>query len=924
VRATALLALLIVPTLPAASIDETPFRNNVNFYVVNTNDEPFKVKVLTDAQTEEPDRRGFASFLMIRAYGPEDQLLLAQEEQLKVEQRAEIKLEVSSAGAGVYVLMLTGGAPDWVGVKLEPALPYGVMGRTELTVRSGAMNKRFVYIPRNCREAQFKVAQRPPRGRRSIAVFDEANKHIGGSRSVKGFNTARLAPKVVDVVWRLEVHGKGAYSLNCAGLPGILCPNPDVAKQIKASAIYLEDVTLQHRWQVKMWEMLKAMKPEDIEVELPLLDAEALAEGGRRAALALGFYGPLSNVPLVLSEQNHDPAHHWFGSIRTWQAAQEREEPLDRWDSAPGPGYLSASGGAGVLAWVYGSDLPGNPYYKKRGLLHRAMAASFLQYLAMNEAEEIIEPGVRLSADGNWQRYHLRYLSDGPTVLHYLGDDVSAEARALWCEAIRHQAERLAYFHQWGTSDWSVAALGHYFTAAVTQEERCDELWRRHVECLLGDGMGGSQGLSAAGYFREHGRVDGGYNSMSSFYLGCLQQLSGETAILDALRRAWDLRAHLTLPEPDGKLSCPTSFNTRTVVGFPRSLYPDAALLAGVVERAGDQMRRQTLESPAITWNVRTREETAAVAEHWAANPVEHWVPGRVSGSFCIGGLLASVSSDLPLLEPVPLPAETQDSFARNFGNDLVCVRRPTYYAILYISPRGDVPATANVMQGGGLSALWTPSCGTVVLSVKDGPWFNHAITGVTEHGETVSSSFANQEVKCGGFVGAFAAAATTDTDVALPAEEDISIGGAATLTVTGEIPRTPLHYQRTYRFEEALISAETTVTARKDWACRALYEVIPYLLREDRRLETIDARTLSDAPREGAGFRIVAPSGHIEIEFGDLVKISVPEDRGKSADAEVGHVLVGLPERWHTGQTARLRCRIKPVTAARPPAAAE
>ena len=930
-RIATLFALLVMPTVQAASIDDTPFRNNANFYVVNANDEPFTVKVLTDAQTEQPHRRGFASYLMIRVYGPEDQLLLAQEEQLKGEQRAEIKLEVPSAGAGVYVLMLTGGAPDWVGIKLDPALPYGVMGRTKLTVRSGVMGKSFIYIPRNCREAQLKVAQHPPRGRRSITLFDEANKHIGGSRSVKGFNTARIVPKAVDVVWRIEVHGKGPYQLDCAGLPGILCPTADVAKQIKASAIYLDGVTLQHRWQAKMWEMLKAMKPEELEVEAPLLDAEALVKSGRKAALALGLYGPLSNVPLVLLGQNLDPTHHWFGSIHAWQAAQEREEPLDRWDSAPGHGYLSGSGAAGALAWAYGSDVSGNPYYKKRGLLQRAMAASFLHYLAMTEAEEIPEPGLRLSEDGNWQHNHLRYLSDGPTVLHYLGDDVPVEAKEVWCEAIRHQAERLAYFHRWGTSDWSVATLGHYFAAAVTEEARYDGLWRRHVECILGDVMGGSQGMAAAGYFRENGRADGGYNSMSSFYLGCLHRLSGESAILEALRRTWDLRAHLTLPEPHGRLLCPTNFNTRTSVSFPRSLYPDAALLAGHVERAGDHLLRQTLESPSITWNVRIQEDVAVAIQRWVNRPVEHWIPGRVSGSFCIGGLLASLSGDLPPLDRVPLPAERQESFARSFGGEVVCIRRPAYYAILYLSPRGDELAMKNVMQGGGLSALWTPFSGTTILSVNDGPWFNHAITGTTERGEIVSSSFANQRAKLGRFVDAFASEATTttasptDTPSMAPAgEEGVPSDEATTLTVVGEIPHTPLHYQRAYRFENGLMSVETTISAQKDWSCRGLYEVIPYLVAESRRLEAmnpwpVDTTLASGAPQERIGVRIVTPSGCVEIHFDEIVKITAPEDRGKSAEAEVGHVLISLPERWHKGQTERLRCHIRPVMARSP-----
>ena len=140
-------SLMLSAVAAGHSISDTPFRNGVNFYVVNAKDEALRVEVLTDAGTPEPDREGLAAYLMLRCYGPDDRLVVAREVQLPRLQRWKVKLDVPSSGPGVYTLMVTGGAPDWVGIKPQPELPYGVMGRSRLEVRGDVLAKRFVYTP---------------------------------------------------------------------------------------------------------------------------------------------------------------------------------------------------------------------------------------------------------------------------------------------------------------------------------------------------------------------------------------------------------------------------------------------------------------------------------------------------------------------------------------------------------------------------------------------------------------------------------------------------------------------------------------------------------------------------------------------------------------------------------------------------------
>ncbi len=889
------LAVLIAFALAAAAlqagpVSETPFRNNVNFYIVNTDGKPFTVTVKTDAGTMEPDRSGFASYLMLRVYGPEDALVVFQEAQLPDDdQYASLEFEVPAAGQGVYTLILTGGAPDWVGIQLAPALSYGVMGRTRLQIRAGALAKSYIYVPRNCQAAEFKIKQIPALGRRSLAVFNAKNQRLAGVRSVTGYNVARIEPKERDAVLRLEFSGRDSFEFNAAGLPGILCPTPDAAKKIHASAIYLDGATVQFHWQAKMWEWLKAADVGDFQIEPAALDADALRDAGRRAAFALGPYGPLTHVPAILAEQDLDPADLWFGSIHAWQAALGRKAPLDRWDQGLDAGYANTLGSVGVLAWAYGADISGNPYYKSKALLNRTIAAAFIQYLCMSEAEEIVEPHMALGAESNWRRYHAHYLYDGPAALLHMKDDVPGEVRDLWLDAIRRQAERLAYFSRWSTGQWSMAVLGHYFTAAVSEEERYRTLWRRHVDVMLSDGMGGRLGQAPAGYFRENERVDGGYNSMAAFYLGCLYRLTDEPEILDALQRTWGLRAHLSLPEPDGRLVSPTNFNSRSNRGFADAVYPDAALLAGIVPRATDALAR----SDGKGWQVHEAGDVDRAVDTLAGQEAEAWDAGALQVAAGVGGLLSGLAEKSVRAELMPLPMETAATFTASFAGDFVCVRRPAYYAVIYTAPRAGALHAAKVMQGGGLSALWTPACGAAILSANDGPWFNHAVTGTDSAGRVVSSSFANQEAR-------------------------LSDDGRE-LRVLGRIPSTPLTYDRVFRFGDDALEAKLTVKALREWRGEELYEVVPFMSDKSKRVvavgsDGLDAELSAELPQTAAGFAIVTGRGRVDVRFSKAVELVRSKGTGKSHRAAAGHVRVVLPKTWAKGQTVQLTYRIVPT----------
>lgn len=854
---------------------DTPFNNNVHFFIYNQEGVPFEFTVINRLK-KSVERVGFARYMMVRLYDPQERRIISQE--LTPGGFGRHTFSVPEGEKGVYNLILTGpqfDAPDLVGIEFSPSLDYGVMGRTRLRISGDILRQAYVYIPRNVQKASFKLLEGE-----ELRVYDEKGNLLG--KAGKGNNLLEIEPAVREVVWRLNFQGGDVFHLDHAGFPGILCFNPETARAIRGSAIYLDDgITVQHRFQAEMWRIMKNLRPEDLQVEIKPLNKAELLQAGRRGALSLGYRGPLSIAPLFFDQQNIDPDCHWFGSVgrKIWEPKVGKGI---RWDQHF-VGSSTQRGLAGAFAWAYSSEMPGNPYQGERALLYRAMIAAFRYYLTMTEAEEVsYEPG-RIMLNPNWQHFHFCYTHEGPLVLYLVKESLPEEARRAWEGAVVRHGEHLAYWYRWQTNQWAKIPVGHYYNYRITGKERFDSLWRRHLDYIIDDIYGPHLGQSPAGYFRENHRIDGGYNSMSVFILGSLYLHTRDSRLRDSLERSWELRAHLTLPEPDGSLFSPTHFATRTPFTLSGPIWPDAALLSGYFDRASDHLLRVAEVHMPIPWGVYSQESLEGVIEHWSTRnlPWEAMVGCRPGSGFFIGAYLAKLADKEMPRNRVPLPVEEGRSFLRNFNDEFIIVNRPTYHLIIYTSPRTGEFWARRVMQGGGLSAFWTPEFGSAVLGVSDGPWFNHAITGYLEDGNVFSSSFTNQSFTL--------------------SEDEME------MTVKGAIRGTPLSYIRHYRFDDEALRITLTLTADRDFLSREIFEVIPYLEKDNLQVTALNGRgqwvpLSAEVSLKSSAFRLDNGVAGVKFRFSSPLEMQLSA-RLSEGPVSAGHVRLSLPRQWREGE---------------------
>ena len=799
------------------------------------------------APSSDVPTRSYARYWTIRILDPAEEIVF-QREYADVDTASFRQQHVVPArGKGVYQVLINAGMGGEARIWTEPDLPVATDSRCYPWYLDDTVDEAFVYIPNHTTRVLLDLIPLPGSRNRAIAVYDEDGRELARvageatpqdhrqfEQHEEGHNIVTLEPEHTDTVWRLALEGSGPFNFHLDHVPALLAFDAQTARRVRGSVIEVgDDTMLHHEFQRQLWEIVHRFEPSDFDVEVEDLDLDELAKTPRLSAIALGRYGPLSVLPKVLEHQNTDLASHWFGSIHNWESRSQLPPPQHRWDRdrpAPwekGRGYQVVGRGMhSNLAWAYATDFPGNPYYKNPALLKRTVIALAIHLLRMTEEDVFNEFEYNLRRRC-WLHYHFDFPENGTQPFHYIADDLPAETRHAIEQGLRRQAEHLRYFHSDCTNQWAIMLHGHWHMHRVTGEDTYRDLVDRHLESLIRDDVGETDvahhyhvGQAPSGYFREIKGFDGPYNSVSAFHLGALYMETDNPALLDALRRSFTLRNHLTLTEPNGSLVSPTNMNHRTQAMASQPYYPDAALCTQFLPEAATWMHayRAGLVHE-LTLNVWRPNEVAATLAEWV--PREwNWSPTRAGFAAIISTLLVDYLRDVDVPESAhALPHQTDDRYLIERGGEWIFAKRPGYYAIIY--PGGEYRGQRwcrKTRRGGGLSALWSPGIGTTVFSINEGDTFNHAFGGTFER-DGEESRFGSSWSK-----------PTFEID-----EE------AATLTVRGRTDHAPLSYERRYHFRGEAIRVSLVIEAEQRFAATTAFEDIPFLTKEGMEVTLLD-----------------------------------------------------------------------------------
>ncbi|MBI2441856.1 MAG: hypothetical protein HYV35_10855 [Lentisphaerae bacterium] len=420
-------------------------------------------------------------------------------------------------------------------------------------------------------------------------------------------------------------------------------------------------------------------------------------------------------------------------------------------------------------------DYPGNPYRNSRALKLRAFVAAAVNLMMLDKTGG---PG-----RSDWMGYQL-VCSAAP----YPGfkDVLLPEVRKAYEDGLKKLGGRLI---GWGPRGEEanldmIVPLGLWYAGQVCN----DPAFTREAEAYARKMLADPRYFHPAGYCIERGGLDIGFQGMANYFAVGLALGSDWPFAQEAVERIYRLRAHLLLPEPDGKLTGPTHFNTRTGSDAMKDQWDYAPRDIGAAMITDEAARF-------VTAPTTDQLAAAAGARAGAFNRQIHENPKGADGKFMPNDAIANTPWKFTMWPSWDFPAainfacefyrkgsyahrldlEQKNSpflkspflgagaFVTNFADAFVVSRQKTYAAILHTGPVGAQDPEDGLFQfsgplgfgGGQLSAFWTPETGSVILGRRRGQhweqsfdtnevwrtWPIHAVSGCTAEGKVFTSA---------------------------------------------------------------------------------------------------------------------------------------------------------------------------------------
>jgi len=808
--------------------------------------------------------------------------------------------------AGIYQIRLVGGAQNSTAEVILPRdLPYGISCQNgTYSPWDAKLSSLYAYVPPRAEE--LTVVEGP------AVVRDAQGKELAQLEPGK---QQAIPVTQTETVWRFDLPDPKGWQLRAAGFPLILCTTAEAARAIRASVEVLPDGTVVcHQFQRRIAEMLprlldpaKVGTAEKLIVPLATRKEAWLAHPIRATKLMQAF---LPMVEHWLRRQNVDPASHWGGSLNGWQEFAGKPGREGRWDrlKAIQGLYAGASdhygGGAEHLALAALHDDPTNPYFGRQELLYRAAAAALRDLMVLSESE--VFPGVAdLDPYPGMMAFAL-----GQKTLPVFGTaapHLPTEVRALWAEGLRRVVDRCLPDDLVSARNQSSHYLVAYHAYATGSG---DPLYRDMARLFARRWI---RGQHPSGFHQEATGPCPSYIGMTHWHEAVYYRMSKDPEILESLRRSYAFFNHTVAPEPDGRMLGGFNFAHRVGEGFYLEQYGGArGILGDVLPEVG----LWAGPAPSPEEEAKQRADAMQHVERFLAEPTLPRYPDIGTPRY-----LYHAEPD----RSATWPAREPGSFVRNLSNELVAVKRPGYYAVIYVGKPaagefyirkredlrlpfpggieengGVLPEVRNATPflGGGLTGFWTPEYGHSVMAAAWSPTTHHGVMLTAPDGKRYWEDYF---------------AHTFELDEA-----------AGTLVISGRIEGWPLAYRRAYRFGDDALEVVLTLTAEKEMAARSLVENIPFarggwkargatLSAGEKHAGEASSDRLTVTDSTGAG---------IEIRFDQpRALLLVPEGlkAGGWRDLQFGRAEVRLPEKLAAGQTIELRYTIRPIAAPKP-----
>lgn len=487
--------------------------------------------------------------------------------------------------------------------------------------------------------------------------------------------------------------------------------------------------------------------------------------------------------------------------------------------------------------WNY----PGNPYFNSRPLRLRAFVLAALDMIMLDQLIESGDDKDKPNPDqlaGGIGRF--AYVYSG--VRDVLPEEVRIAYLTGLKKLVRRALDQAPAFsgRTQGMHTWATPALA--MAAKVLNDPEVSKQVEAYARPIFTD----KRFFRAAGYFPNGGTLDS-FNGISTYY-AVWGALAGDWPFArEAIARVYRLRAHLTLPEPDGALVGPSHMASLTSAEpaheqwnwHPRAwaaamIADDAACL----EKMPDESDIQKAAALVVAEVNTQLHELSLIPGGVELAPWKFQAVGTVVNyayQYYPKGYYACRIALEKQQDTVRLPVLRDGNFIRTFEDEFLVAKTQTHAAIIHTGPIADASADpAYGFGGGALSAFWTRDTGAVILGRGIGAWSpqykksldewrslpTHAVTGITADGKVFTSAH-----------------------IVTPQTTIESSDKNYTVTARGVLPsfrhgadkRLAGNIDYTRKFESSATGVSITTTIKSDGKDRIaeLYEVLPVFLRD-------------------------------------------------------------------------------------------
>ncbi|MEX0686542.1 MAG: T9SS type A sorting domain-containing protein [Balneolales bacterium] len=510
-----------------------------------------------------------------------------------------------------------------------------------------------------------------------------------------------------------------------------------------------------------------------------------------------------------------------------------------------------------TTAWWYGWAYKGNPYYKHKGVMRRAFVASAVEMIMLDNAHK------------NGKATRSDYLGGTLIWLAYTYSQVKDDLPESVCNAYEKGLLKfLGRLEDWGSNnnmgdmDQSAHVGLWYLAKAIDDPEVYRRVENQTASILNTD-------YRPAGYIQHGDGFDAPYNGFSLYYLNWAAMASKNPLLKQTVGEMSKLKAHLSLPEPGGRMQGPSHFNTTTstdpandlnestIRDVGTALHSDHAKYLVWEGRNGQNFNvgvptRTDMKSRISLLTRRTNDHFTASAEAPEAWHETHWGTGIPhAGPYIEPGfydeLLQLESSNSPLMQA---PFNRTENFIEQFPHEYADVpenrkreflsaKFDNYGVILHtglISWWGGTDTDVMSGFGGGaISAFWTKKGGSVILGRSAGfqgpqpdtwnnwrQWPTHAISGLSADNEPFSSARNRSPIRQ---YHVNENSATVTVTGIIGDEHD---GGRSTLN--DAMPNL-INYNRNFKVDASGLTVETKISSDGQDEVKELYEIIPLYL---------------------------------------------------------------------------------------------